>query len=77
MRCHLRSIYIPSSQYSVFTLLFWTQNSQFAVNVKSFICADFKAAHTLRAHLCVVDRRVEFVAPGAAVAVAIAVVVAE
>ena len=52
-------------------------HSQLAVNIKGLVCADFEATDTLRAHLCIVDGRVEFVAPGAAVAVAIAVVVAE
>ena len=52
-------------------------HSQLAVNIKGFICADFEAADALGAHLCIIDGRVELVAPGAAVAVAIAVVVAE
>jgi hypothetical protein len=62
-------LFLPSSV--------WIQHSQLAVNVKGLICADFEAADALGAHLCIVDGRVEFVAPGAAVAVAIAVVVAE
>jgi len=52
-------------------------HSQLAIDIKGFVCANFEAADALRAHLCIVDGRIEFVAPGAAVAVAIAVVVAE
>jgi len=52
-------------------------HSQLAVNIKGLVCADFEAADALGTHLSIVDGRVEFVAPGAAVAVAIAVVVAE
>lgn len=56
---------------------FCLSDSQLAVNIKGFVCADFQAADTLGAHLGIIDGRVEFVAPGAAETVAIAVVVAE
>jgi hypothetical protein len=58
-------------------LLFLLVHSQLAVDVKGFVCADFEAADALGTHFSIVNGRVELVAPGAAVAVAIAVVVAE
>lgn len=60
-----------------FPLSGFKKHSQLAVDVKGFVRADFQATDALGAHLCVLDGRVELVAPGAAVAVAIAVVVAE
>ena len=57
--------------------LYCIQHSQLAVNIKGLVCADFEAADALGTHLCIVDRRIELITPGAAVAVAIAVVVAE
>lgn len=56
---------------------FSLSNSQLAVDIKGFVCADFQAADTFGAHLSIVNGRVELVAPGAAETVAIAVVVAE
>lgn len=53
------------------------QHSQFPVDIKSLISAHLHLAHAIAADLGVLDRRVEFVAPWAAVAVSVAVVVAQ
>lgn len=52
-------------------------NSQFPVDIKGFVCANFHLANAVAADFGVFDGRVELVAPWAAVAVAIAVVVAQ
>ena len=50
---------------------------QFPINIKSLISPNLHPPHPLRADFRVLDRRVELVAPRAAVAVTVAVVVAQ
>lgn len=50
---------------------------QLAVHIKRLVCRDLELPHALAGNRPVVQRRIEFIAPWRAIAVAVAVVVAE